>query len=437
MNLRLPSGALLFVGFVFSCNDLTGASGYASVENCTGSDCQLMCEAQGDTWDTSKGTCACPSGAPLCGGLCCGSAEPYCVTTSTGSRRCSSCTEAAYECGGVCCEQQLCLNPANGACGAPYGVGGQSCAGGLTCPMQLPDGSTQNVSCCDSIALPGGTFEMGLTVSGKNQCPSFLVSADEFCNADEMPAHEVTLSPFALDRFEVNVGRFRKFVDAWDYQGLPAGAGGDAAVAGSGWRSEWNEKLPKTRAELEADVECKTENFSMPPTATWSPTPSYWEDLPIVCVNWYEAFVFCAWDGGRLPTEAEWEYAAANGPAADLFPWGESEPTATTAAFACNDLPEPCSLSPQFPTYVGSHPIDANIWGNRDLAGNVTEWTLDSVSSYPDHPVTNYANTSDGFRMLRGAGIFDGPAYLRASARSSATEGLYGTDIGFRCARAP
>jgi formylglycine-generating enzyme len=437
MSSSLPPAWLFFAGSVLACNDLTGASDYAPVDGCTGTECSLQCEAQGGEWDPGPRTCTCSGGSPTCGGLCCGSTEPYCVTTRAGARRCSACTDEAYECGGVCCEQQLCLNASNGACGAPYGVAGQSCAGGLVCPMLLADGSTQNVSCCDAIALPGGTFEMGLTLSGNNHCPEFDVLADEYCNADEMPAHAVTLSPFALDRFEVNVARFRKFVDAWDYAGLPAGAGGDAAVAGSGWRSEWNTSLPKTKAALEADLECKADKFDLLPNPTWSPDPSYWEDLPINCVTWYEAFVFCAWDGGRLPTEAEWEYAAANGPAADLYPWGESDPTPSTTTYNCELDPQPCPLPPNFPTYVGNHPIDANIWGNRDLAGNMSEWTLDSVGSYPAQPVTNYADTSEGFRIVRGGNLYDGPVWLRATARATVTAAQEESGLGLRCARAP
>jgi formylglycine-generating enzyme required for sulfatase activity len=289
----------------------------------------------------------------------------------------------------------------------------------------------QKADCCESIALPGGPFEMGRSVNGKNQCPS------DACNVNEEPAHRVTLSPYALDRFEVTVSRFRKFVDAWNYEGLPGGAAGDAVVAGSGWQLAWNTSLPASKGAFEKDLEGGTDTFDFTPIMTWTSTPGYYENLPINGVTWYQAFAFCAWDGGRLPTEAEWEFAAANGAAADLYPWGEAVPTATMSVYDCALDPDPCEPPPPFPAYVGSRPEDANRWGHRDLAGNVAEWTLDAVGPYPAKPVTNYANTAYGYRVIRG-GDFGTPAdALRATFRGTAGPGESASSLGFRCARTP
>jgi formylglycine-generating enzyme len=428
------ASAVLILGVVatwaWACSTITGADAYAEVTGCTGPSCSLKCAAQGGTWDASAATCTCSGGTPLCNGACCGSTEPYCVTTSTGVERCSTCEAAAYECGPTCCDDQECLNASIGACGAAYGVPGQSCAGGLTCPVPLTDGTTQKADCCQSIALPGGTFEMGRSIYGKNRCP------ETACSLDEEPPHSVTLSPYALDRFEVTVSRFRKFVDAWDYEAPPAGAGGDAVVADAGWQSAWNTSLPASRSRLERDLECLNDQSDIP-ASTLTSAPGYDENLPINCVTWYEAFVFCVWDGGRLPTEAEWEYAAANGANADLYPWGEAVPTQELAVYDCGLDPAPCGVSPPFPAYVGSRPGGANRWGHDDLAGNVNEWVLDAIAPYPSEPVTNPASTFFGFRIARGGAYIEYAYNLRAAFRGGLAPNDTASSFGFRCARAP
>jgi sulfatase modifying factor 1 len=422
-----------------ACNSLTGASDYEEVTGCTGPLCSLHCEGQGGIW--KEGACSCANG-PLCGGSsgsCCGGTAPYCVTTSAGAARCSACTEADYECGAVCCEKQRCLDAKSGACGTAYGKAGQSCAGGLVCPAPRLDGSVEATDCCESITLPGGTFPMGLSMHGRNRCPKAYDTVGDCTPAgDENPQHPVTLSPYRLDRFDVTVGRFRKFVDAWDDAGLPEGAGGDAYVAGAGWHAAWNASLPRTLADLEKDIECIAVP-SGPDTehATWTRTPGRRETLPINCVTWYVAFAFCAWDGGRLPTEAEWEFAAANGLEGDLYPWGQDVPTLERAVYDCSQQAPPCDAAPQFLGDVGSHPMGENRWGHRNLSGNVFQWTLDAWAPYPTNAVTNYADVAEGFRVVRGGSIAEPPSTLRAASRETTPPSDSGAVIGIRCARSP
>jgi formylglycine-generating enzyme required for sulfatase activity len=361
------------------------------------------------------------------------------VKTSSGGERCSPCTEAAYECGAVCCEKQTCLNAELGACGTSYGARGQSCKGGLDCPIPTLKGEVEHADCCESIDLPGGTFPMGLDPSGRNRCPAAFFEANQDCSlsGDEVPEHSVKLAPYRLDRFEVTVGRFREFADAWEYRGLPAGAGGDAVVAGAGWQSAWNADLPTSRQALDDDVSCRTYlGGSLASLATWTPVAGANENMPITCVTWFEAFAFCAWDGGRLPTEAEWEVAAANGQRGDLYPWGETEPSLELAVYCpygltnCHEVPPPILPSP-----VGSLPQGANRAGHRDLAGNVGEWTLDTWAPYPVHAVTNYANlTSEGVRVIRGGSFTDDPSQLRAANRADTAGNIVSPVTGFRCA---
>ena len=133
----------------------------------------------------------------------------------------------------------------------------------------------------------------------------------------EQPEHETTVAEFYLDRFEVTVARFREFVAAYDAWQKPIlGDGAHPLIPESGWDESW--VLPATAGEFLTALDC-SQDF---PTWTDSPGPN--EDLPINCVSWYEAFAFCIWDGGRLPTEAEWEYVAAGGNENRLHPWGST-----------------------------------------------------------------------------------------------------------------
>jgi formylglycine-generating enzyme required for sulfatase activity len=277
---------------------------------------------------------------------------------------------------------------------------------------------------------------MGRSLRGKNRCPNSVLA--DTCSDDELPAHRVTLSPYRLDRFEVTLARFRKFVDAWDYKPPPVGAGGDAVVASAGWQSAWDASLPASQGDLEKDLECDNDRLDTLPLSVWTSAPGYYETLPVACVSWYEAFAFCAWDGGRLPTEAEWEFAAANGAAADLYPWGEAVPTQTRSVYDCTqDAANPCTLGPPIPADVGSRPGDENRWGHRDLGGNVAEWTLDSVDPYSPGARENYATTADGFRVIRGGNFLDGPDQLRAAFRLSLAPSNTLPRVGFRCAGTP
>lgn len=271
----------------------------------------------------------------------------------------------------------------------------------------------QGESCCTSLAVPTQSFTLGGQV--------------------EMPTAEATVSGFSLDKYEVTVGRFRAFLrgyDAWRSAGNPAaGAGAHPLIPGSGWSSEWS--LFQTAAELESEAGIQCSSLSQTYTVGRA-------ELPINCVSWLEAFAFCIWDGGRLPTETEWEAAATGGDRWYPFPWGTDAPDATRAAYDCTgdgSVAQDCAITDVLD--VGSKPAGAGRWGHQDLAGNVWEWVLDSYRAYP--PVArDYANltAADTYRTIRGSGWASEAADLRSPLRYNSLPTARRSEFGLRCAGA-
>src|SRR5262249_23594259 len=111
----------------------------------------------------------------------------------------------------------------------------------------------------------------------------------------------------------------------------------------------------------------------------WSPQMGNVENLPINCTNWYEAYAFCIWDGGFLPSAAEWNFAASGGNEQRAYPWSTSSSSgaacANTNAFGDICLSTPAPVGTESPAGDGK-------WGQTDLAGNMAEWVLDNFVNY-------------------------------------------------------
>jgi formylglycine-generating enzyme required for sulfatase activity len=239
-------------------------------------------------------------------------------------------------------------------------------------------------------------------------------------------SYPATVADFYLDKYEITVGRFRQFVNAgMGTQASPPapGAGAHPLIAGSGWDSTWNTNLAAAKASLKTDLKC-----SFP--QNWTDTPGGNESQPQNCLDWYTAFAFCAWDGGRLATEAEWNYAAAGGSEQRAYPWS-NPPTSTTidASYAVY-----ASISTQ---NVGSTSSKGDgKWGQSDLAGNVCEWTLDWYASPYQTPCNNCANlVTASFRVARGHGFVHNGIDLRSALRFYSGPDDHDYYIGARCAR--
>ncbi len=269
-----------------------------------------------------------------------------------------------------------------------------------------------------------------------------------------------TISGFRLDKYDVTVGRFRAFVTAWNGGAgwtPPGGSGKHVHLNGgkglsvsgapgtyeAGWDPGDNSGISPTNANL-TDSSCGS-------YATWTPTVGSQENLPIDCVNWFEAYAFCIWDGGFLPSAAEAEYAAAGGSQQRLYPWGTTDP-GTTSQYAIYGPPNGCyypnggsptctgvaNIAP-----VGTATLGVGLYGQLDLAGEVWQWELDWQAASYGNPCVDCANLSGGeYIMMRGGYYSAFSALIQSEPEQSdfpesRNEYYWGGSHGFRCARTP
>jgi formylglycine-generating enzyme required for sulfatase activity len=216
--------------------------------------------------------------------------------------------------------------------GAPTAAPGTPVAS----PVRDAGTSREDAKGIDQVWVPGGVFTMGAD-AGSATPPAW--ATNEF--PSEQPAHEVALSRgYWIDTTEVTVEAFAAFQAAGGYED----------------QSLWSEKGWAWRQ--------RNANAELP-----DPCVDQEPDEPQVCVTWYEAQAYATWRGGRLPTEAEWEFAA-RGPESRIYPWGD-EFDATLANLDGGTAPKP----------VGSYPDGASWVGALDMAGNAMEWVADWYST--------------------------------------------------------
>ena len=290
----------------------------------------------------------------------------------------------------------------------------------------LTDCGASSESCCTSLEVAGGTY----------------TRTYDFYVADGGPmnlADPATVSGFRLDKYLVTVGRFRQFVNAvfpsdggsgW----LPApgsgkhvhlNGGNGLNATGGGYEPGWMTTDDINIAPTDTNLACQAVY------ATWTNTAGAQETRPINCVNWYEAYAFCVWDGGFLPSEAEWEYAAAGGSQQREYPWGSTDP-GTSNEYAIYNVNYLDFIAP-----VGTPTLGAGLWGQLDLVGELWEWNLDWYAAYVD-PCTDCADTTAASNRVVRGGSFDNPAqYVRPPVRNFSAPTTNSSRGGFRCARTP
>ncbi|WP_099159497.1 formylglycine-generating enzyme family protein [Virgibacillus ndiopensis] len=276
------------------------------------------------------------------------------------------------------------------------------------------------------VYLDGGEFVMGTD------------DANGFPSDGEGPARKVAVSPFLIDKYVVTNEAFAKFINDTGYV-TEAEQFGWSFVFYSFLTDEFLKSNPRTAQQTPWWVAVKGAIWKYPE----GPGSGIEDrmDHPVVHVSWNDAKAFCEWSGKRLPTEAEWEYAARGGLDGKIYPWGDE---------LIVDGKHQCNIwQGEFPTkntkrngYFGTCPVDnyePNGYGLYNTAGNVWEWCEDwfdrnyhsnSVSDNPTGPATGQS------KSIRGGSYLCHKSYCnryRVAARSANTPDSSTGNTGFRC----
>jgi formylglycine-generating enzyme required for sulfatase activity/energy-coupling factor transporter ATP-binding protein EcfA2 len=274
--------------------------------------------------------------------------------------------------------------------------------------IQQPLNTRRGIDKMRMMYIPGGTFTMG--------------TDGEPVNAN--PAHLVTVDPFYLDETEVTVAQFAKFLTAIESDTC------------------FSVECAKTARDttfthlLQTNISTQSRRFE---------AQVGFEKYPVNWVSWFGASAYCQWVGARLPTEAEWEFAARS-EANFLYPWGDTIPNERFAIYGL-DSPSPGSninnIIRQF-SLVTAFPNGRSAFGNYGMSGNVMEWvqdwyTPDAYTTNPDGSVNNDAST--GLKVLRGGSLTDSANNIRTYIRTGLSPEMTSSvgefeylDVGFRCA---
>jgi len=252
------------------------------------------------------------------------------------------------------------------------------------------------------VYAPPGEFEMGSDNAEVDLAMEMCSQTYKGCQREwfevEQPAHSVALDGFWLDRTEVTNAQYRLCVEA-EACDPPASTGSDS------------------RSTYYGD--------------------STYDAYPVIHVNWHQAEAYCAWAGGRLPTEAEWEYAA-RGPEGRRYPWGDEYDGTRLNSCDVN-----CGYGWAEEGFddgygdtapVASYPGGASWCGALDLAGNVWEWMADWFGDYsPERQLNPTGPASGTQRTLRGDAADGTRSVSRCAARHGMSPTRTYTYTGFRC----
>jgi sulfatase modifying factor 1 len=250
--------------------------------------------------------------------------------------------------------------------------------------------------------IPRATFEMGLDEKDAPRLMALYKVSRAGIFAEEMPKHKVTIGSYHIDKTEVTNADFKRFIERFP---------------------EWQK----------SKIAPAYHNGKYLQQWTGNDFPPGQDKYPVVFISWYAAAAFCEAQGKRLPTEAEWEFAARGGLEGKQFPWGDKMPDKTRANFSESGL--------KGATVVASYP--ANGYGLYDMAGNVWEYLADEWQRYPLVRVTNAAGLlkNRSFlavrtrRALRGGSYGGAAINLRVTYRDSHLPENAGDHVGFRCAK--
>jgi formylglycine-generating enzyme len=280
----------------------------------------------------------------------------------------------------------------------------KSCCGATPPPPPVLD---------NMLLIRGGTFQMGSDDGG----------------SDEKPVHSVTVSDFYLGKYEVTVAEFRAFVEATGHKTDAEKEDGSYTWDGATWEK-------KSGINWRLDTEGKTAI----------------DNHPVIHVSWNDATAYCQWMSKktgqtfRLPTEAEWEYAAGNGSRHTKYSWGNGDPSGKKGGNVRDETSQQLfSWGSIFEGYTDGYartaPVglyDPNDFGLYDMTGNVWEWCSDWYSSdyYNNSPSNNPMGPSSGsYRVIRGGSWYNYPQGCRVAFRNYVAPGARSYIFGFRLAR--
>jgi formylglycine-generating enzyme len=309
-----------------------------------------------------------------------------------------------------------------------------------------------DTSVAGMVLIPAGIFDMG---ADNNQA-----------DPDEYPKHKVQLSSFYMDITEVTNAQFKKFVDATNY------------ITTAERKPEWEEMqktLPPGTAKPEDDllvaaslifkqttgpVDLKDYGqwWSWQKGANWKnpagdAKPNK-DNEPVIQVSWDDAMAYCKWAGKRLPTEAEWEFAARGGLINNIYPWGNEH--VNTGKPKCNSwegkFPYLNELKDGFTKIALVKSFTANGYGLYDMAGNVWEWCSDLYNAdyykeLENKTTVNPKGATKSFdpqepyaekRSLRGGSFLCNDGYCSGYRNARRMKSSHDTGLehtGFRCVR--
>lgn len=269
-----------------------------------------------------------------------------------------------------------------------------------------------------SAALPAQTAEMVEVPAG-----AFTMGRDDGPE-DERPAHRVEVGRFLIDRMPVTNAQIAGFLEAQGLEGGSEDIHARKRAGNSASSSNGNTGGTRYRRYDDDDNDARIHRVN----GRWRADAGF-EHHPVNEVPWAGARDYCAWQGKRLPTEAEWEKAA-RGTDGRRYPWGNTAPAATRARFASG-------WNQSAP--VDAYPAGASPYGVLDMAGNQWEWVASLYQPYPYRADDGRESlTADGVRGTRGGGHDSSAAELTTTQRGrtlSRAPHAGHHNIGFRCVR--
>ena len=256
------------------------------------------------------------------------------------------------------------------------------------------------------VLVDAGTFEMG----GKEEEVEGRPGSNLLTYIAERPVHKVQVSTFYIDKLEVTNAQYARFLEASE--------GSEASWAHPDQPADMGHEQMYVEEEMLGELQ------------------------PAVGINWFDAYAYCRWAGKRLPTEAEWEYAARGGKGYRKYPWGDDAPDADDIWWA-NYRPEAGHARDgyRYTAPVGSYPDGVTPFGLLDMAGNAEEWVQDwyDVNTYRRNlVVADPPGPAQGNKKVAKGGSYGSPEYqIRIAMRFYGRPADKGPRVGIRCAMDP